>query len=132
MISRTALYALKAIQELARLPASELGGAAAIAEKTGAPVNYLGKLLKLLAQDGLLESRKGLNGGFRLARLPAEITLFDIAEPIDHVSRWTSCFLGGGQCCEDAPCSVHGAWQVVRQEYLNFLKHTTIADTLST
>ena len=126
MLSRTAQYAVKAMIELARLRDGELGCAACIAGRTGAPVNYLSKLLKLLAQQGLLESRKGLGGGFHLARPAREITLFDIAEPIDHVSRMSSCFFGDADCRQVPRCAAHDGWQAVRDPFLGFLRNTTL------
>jgi Rrf2 family protein len=94
VISRTGLYAVRAIVALAKLPTGRFAGAASIARSVGAPQNYLGKLLKDLAREGLLESQKGLGGGFRLARDPKNITLFDVVEPIEQVSRWSGCILG--------------------------------------
>lgn len=127
MLSRTALHAVKAVAALARRP-GENQGAAAIAERVGAPPNYLGKLLQNLAVHGLVVSQKGLGGGFRLARPPEEITLYDVVEPIDHVSRWEGCFLGNGACTPETPCAMHDRWQRVREAYLELLRSTSIAD----
>ncbi|MCL5271413.1 MAG: Rrf2 family transcriptional regulator [bacterium] len=128
MISRTGLHAVRALAELARLPAGHYAGAGAVAGRIGAPANYLGKLLQDLTRVGLVESQKGLGGGFRLARDPRRITLYDIADPIDHVSRWGGCFMGQGACSDDAPCPVHRRWARVREAYLTMLKKTTVAD----
>jgi Rrf2 family protein len=100
MISKTGLHAIRALSALAELPAGSYAGAGAIADKVNAPRNYLGKLLQNLAREGLVVSQKGLNGGFRLARDPKTITLLDVVEPIEHVSRWSECFLGK-KVCED-------------------------------
>ncbi len=128
MISRTAVHALRALAALAELPPGAYAGAAEIAEQIGAPRNYLGKLLKTLADAGLVESQKGKGGGFRLARQPEEISILDLVEPIDRVSRWSGCFLGGSRCSDNAPCAVHERWGKVRDLYLRFLGSTTLAD----
>ncbi len=128
MLSKTALSAVKAFVALAELPSGEHLGAAAIADQTDAGPNYLGKLLKSLSKTGLLESQKGFGGGFRLGRDPSRISLFEVVEPIDHVSRWDGCFMGKGTCDERSPCAVHDRWKKVRQAYLEFLNATTIAD----
>ncbi|MDX9856661.1 MAG: Rrf2 family transcriptional regulator [candidate division Zixibacteria bacterium] len=128
MISKTGISAAKALAVLAKIPDREYAGSAAIAKEIGAPQNYLGKLLKALASEGLVESQKGFGGGFRLARPAAKISLFDVVEPIDKVSRWGNCFLGNGRCNEHDPCAVHDRWKRVREEYLGFLRETTIAD----
>jgi Rrf2 family protein len=128
MLSKTGLHATLALKMLADLPPGEYAGAVRIAREIGAPQNYLGKLLKSFAEDGLLESQKGFGGGFRLARPASRITLFDVIEPIEHVSRWNGCFLGRKKCNDKSPCAVHDRWSKVRDEYLQFLKQTTLTE----
>jgi len=128
MISKTAIHAAQALTVLARLQPGEFAGAVNIAREIGAPQNYLGKLLKILAEDGILESQKGFGGGFRLAREPKKISLYDVVEPIENISRWSECLLRGGTCSPGHPCAVHTRWKKVREEYLQFLRQTTIAD----
>ena len=128
MISKTARHALAALTALAELPDGQYTGAGEIAGDIDAPRNYLGKLLKTLADEGLVESQKGKGGGFRLARSPASISLIEAMEPIDRVSRWSDCFLGRAVCSGDSPCAVHDRWAEVRDVYLDFLRETTIAD----
>lgn len=131
MISKTGIHATLALTFLAELPVGEFAGASVIAKEIGAPQNYLGKLLNNLAASGLVHSQKGFGGGFRLARPAAAISVFDIVEPIDHISRWGNCFLGRGACSESDPCAVHNHWKEIREKYLRFLKSTTLADLTS-
>lgn len=128
MISQTAKHALAALTVLAELPEGQYAGAGEIAGDIDAPRNYLGKLLQTLAGEGLVESQKGKGGGFRLARNPASISVIEVVDPIDRVSRWSDCFLGRGRCSDDSPCAVHDRWAEVRDVYLDFLRETTIAD----
>ncbi len=128
MLSKTALNALKAFTVLAELPADSHAGAKSIAEKIGAGQNYLGKLLQAMVDEGLVVSQKGMGGGFRLNRKPEEITIFDVVEPIDHVSRWDGCFMGHESCTDENACLVHDRWKLIRTEYLSFLKETTLTD----
>lgn len=127
MISKTALHALKALVALGERP-GEFQGAASVAARIDAPQNYLGKLLQTLAQSGLVRSQKGMGGGFQLARKPEEITLYDVVEPIDHVSRWEGCFMGKESCSSDSPCAMHDEWVEVRDVYLRMLNKSTLAD----
>ena len=128
MISKTGKHAILALITLAELEPGQSAGASQIASKIDAPGNYLGKLLKQLASEGLLESRKGFGGGFRLALPANKITLFDVINPFDKISRWNGCFLSGKRCSDKTPCAVHKRWGKVRQQYLDFLKGTTIAE----
>ncbi len=131
MLSKTALHAVRAVLALAKLPPDSYAGAAAVAREVGAPDNYLGKLLKSLADEGLLRSQKGLGGGFRLARDPRRVTLFDIVEPIEHLGRWSGCILGRPECSEVHPCAIHERWKGVRDSYLRMLRETTVADLVA-
>jgi Rrf2 family protein len=131
MITRTGLHAVRAMAALARLPEGTFAGAASIAREIGAPPNYLSKLLQGLAREGLVRSQKGLGGGFQLARDPAQISLLDIVQPIECVSRWSGCVLGHKSCSDDAPCAIHDRWKHVRMAYLRMLALTTVADLLA-
>jgi len=128
MMSKTGVHALTALAALAKLSRGDYTGAGELAKTTGAPRNYLGKLLKTLSREGLLESQKGKGGGFRLARDPAAITLLDVMEPIARVSRWTGCFLGRATCSDQDPCPLHFRWGKARDAYFQFLSETTVAD----
>jgi Rrf2 family transcriptional regulator, iron-sulfur cluster assembly transcription factor len=128
MITKTGIHALRALAALTALPEGQYAGAGDIADEIGAPRNYLGKLLKTLADEGLLISQKGKGGGFRLARDASKISLYDVMNPIEHVNRWTNCLLGHGECSAQSPCALHNRWGQVRDAYLKFLRDTTVAD----
>ena len=119
---------MRAMIVLAELKRDEYCGTPAIAEQIGAPRNYLGKLLQQLSRYHLVESQKGLGGGFRLARPPKQITLYDIVESIENVSRWKVCILGDTECDEQNPCAVHDRWGAVRDVYMEMLRSTRISD----
>lgn len=127
MLSRSGIHAVRALVELSRDP-SHYCGAQTIAAATGAPRNYLGKLLQQLSRRGIVESQKGLGGGFRLARDPADITLHDIIEPLEDLGRLTQCILGHEGCSSETPCAMHSRWASVRESYLGMLSSTTLAD----
>lgn len=127
MTSRTGAHAIRAMVRLALLSEGRFAGAGRLADAIDAPQNYLGKLLQTLSRAGLLTSRKGVGGGFRLARDPGAISLRDILEPIEHLDRWEGCFLGLPKCSDEDPCAVHGRWGELREAYLEFLSETTLA-----
>jgi Rrf2 family protein len=128
MITRSGTHALNALAMLGTLPDGTRAGAARIARQIKAPSNYLGKLLRVLSRAGLVESRRGSDGGFRLSRSSSAISLIDVLEPIDHVSRLKGCILGRLRCPGSNPCTMHEDWSRVRDHYLDFLRSTTLAD----
>src|ERR1044072_5703265 len=54
-----------------------------IAERTGLPQPYLEQILLALKGAGLVRSKRGVGGGYVLARPPAEITLGEIVAAVD-------------------------------------------------
>jgi Rrf2 family protein len=130
MLTKTSKQIINALTELAKLKEDEWLGVGAIAKQIKAPQNYLGKLLQNFAGMGLVVSQKGLGGGFRLARSPENITLFDVVEPIENVKEWSGCALGMKKCLDSNPCAVHHKWKIVKEHYMTFLKTTTIANLL--
>jgi len=131
MISKTALSTLKAAVVLARDPEQGFHGAGEIAQAIDAPANYLGKMLQSLVRQGILISQKGLGGGFKLARDPKEITLYEVVEVIDNLSRLSGCCLGRSKCSGDNPCPLHKQWGRIRDNYLAMLHDFTLADLAS-
>ena len=131
MISRTGIHAIRALSSLATLPKEARMGTATLAGLISAPPNYLGKLLQNLARHGLVDSRKGLHGGFRLARPPRSISLLQIVEPVEQVGRFSGCFLGRPECSDDAPCTLHHRWAALRDSYMALLTETTLDDLLA-
>jgi Rrf2 family protein len=128
MFSRTAIHAIRALGHLALLPEGTYAGAWELAEQIDAPRNYLGKLLQNLAVTGLVESRKGAGGGWRLSRSPEKITLLDVVDPTDHVVELKRCILGQDHCSNESPCALHPRWAKVRNVYIEMLTSTTIAE----
>lgn len=102
MISQTAEYALRAVVWLASQPDRALG-TRRIARAAQVPPGYLSKVLQMLARAGLVASTPGRNGGFRLTRPAAEISVLDVVEAVDPILRITECPLGlpghGGVLC---------------------------------
>ncbi|MDO8580070.1 MAG: Rrf2 family transcriptional regulator [Candidatus Omnitrophota bacterium] len=130
MLTKTSKQVISALIELAKVKEGQWLGVGVIAQQIKAPQNYLGKMLQNFAIIGLVVSQKGLGGGFRLARPPEDITLFDVVEPIENVNVWSGCALGVKKCSDANPCAVHHQWKAVKDQYLNFLRKTTIASLI--
>jgi Rrf2 family transcriptional regulator, nitric oxide-sensitive transcriptional repressor len=92
-ISQTAEYALRAVVWLARDPETPLG-TPRIARATHVSAGYLSRVLQALARAGLVESKPGRAGGFRLKRSPREISVLDVVNAVDPVERIVRCPLG--------------------------------------
>ena len=99
-----------------------------LAERTGVPASYLTKVLLVLNRAGLVEATRGTGGGYRLSKSAAEITLWEIVDPVDNVGRLDDCIMGMKECSEQNPCAMHDWWKRVRDDYLATLRNTTLAE----
>ncbi len=77
-------YACRVLAQLARLQGrEELAHIEELAKIEAVPATYLVQILGELRNGGLVTSRRGKQGGYALARPPAEITLFDVVSLIE-------------------------------------------------
>lgn len=93
MFSSTFEYALRAAVNLASMENAS-ASAEKIAECTKVPPGYISKVMRDLVVAGLVESQRGPNGGFRLARSPGKITVLDIMNAVAPMARIVGCPLG--------------------------------------
>ncbi len=105
MISKTAEYALRAIVFLSE-KFDEPCTTAQIAEATHVPAGYLSKVMQSLSRGGVVSSQRGLNGGFKLAKAPSEMTVLDVVQAVDPVQRIHECPLGLRQHDQEL-CALH-------------------------
>lgn len=77
-------YACRVLAQMAKsYGTAELAHIEQLAEIESVPANYLVQILSELRNGGLIISRRGKQGGYALARPPAEITLYDIVKLIE-------------------------------------------------
>jgi len=96
---------------------------------TSIPANYLSKILHALRNAGLLDSARGVGGGYTLARPMKQIHLIEVAELFEGVRAIPNCVLGSDYTCSDIePCGAHAEWKRVRTRFISFLEKTTLAD----
>lgn len=90
MISQTVEYSLRAVATLAQ-NGSEPCTAKKISEITKVPGPYLSKLMQGLVRAGLVQSQRGLHGGFVLARSPETLTIWDVVDAVEPFQRIHTC-----------------------------------------
>jgi FeS assembly SUF system regulator len=104
--------------------------AQALAERARLELPTVSKLLKQLAQAGLVASTRGINGGYRLARPPDRITIADIVTAMEGPIGMTECSAQAGLCDHEPHCGVRVNWQRINQAIANALANVTLADML--
>ncbi|AXA84563.1 SUF system Fe-S cluster assembly regulator [Lysobacter oculi] len=118
-------YATLVMTVLAAAPEAVLS-AAELAERAGIELPTAAKVLKPLAQAGLVEGFRGANGGYRLARDPHEVSLADIVEAMEGPLAMTECSIHEGQCGIEDSCGVRGNWQRVNTVIAQALREVSL------
>ena len=107
-------YAVVAMAELARSGDRPVP-IAAVAERRGMPVQFLEQLFSTLRRDGLLQSQRGVKGGYTLARPPDQITVIEVVQSLD------------GKLGDEA-AEAGGIWAEGVEALRQVFRSTTIAD----
>ena len=122
-------YATVVLATLAAEPA-RVHSTAELAERARLEPPTVAKVLKPLAHAGLVESFRGANGGYRLARPAREIPLIAIVEAIEGPLGMTECS-GEHSSCELEPhCGVQSHWRRINDVIAEALGGITLADML--
>ena len=103
-------YATTVMALMAERPA-DLHSASELAARARLEATTVAKLLKRLAAGGLVESRRGASGGYRLARPANEISVADIVAAMEGPIGVTECSLHDGLCDLESHCGTRGNWQ---------------------
>lgn len=106
----------------------DVSSAMEIADCTRLELPTVSKLLKSLGHASLVESFRGVNGGYRLARPAEAISLADIVVAMEGPIAVTECGIGSGQCSREAHCSVRGSWQQISTILDDALRAVSLAD----
>lgn len=127
-------YASRALVSMA-LHASNGGPTSVrdIAERTGLPQPYLEQILLALKGAGLVRSKRGVGGGYVLARDPAEITLGEIVSAVDGpiaVGDFGEPHMNGA-CDHEGQCVLLSIWSDVGHHIREHLDSFTLADIVN-
>ncbi|MBM3486840.1 MAG: SUF system Fe-S cluster assembly regulator [Alphaproteobacteria bacterium] len=130
-LSRMADYGVVLMTQLARQP-RDLTTAAELAAATSLPTPTVSKLLKLLAQDGLLTSQRGIRGGYALARPATAISVAEIVHALDGPIALTECTSEQHTNCEiEALCPTRTNWRRINDAIRAALGGVTLAEMAS-
>jgi Rrf2 family protein len=76
-------YAVLALAELGRHPRSQPVPIGELARRRDVPVQFLEQLFAVLRRAGVISSQRGVKGGYRFARDPADVSVLEIVELLD-------------------------------------------------
>lgn len=100
-----------------------------IAAEIDSPVAFTAKILQKLARNHIINSTKGVSGGFEIEKkVIPQIQLSQIVNAIDGDAIYKGCGLGLHICDENRPCPVHDKFLKVREELRSMLENTNLEE----
>ena len=124
-------YALRILTAMAGYNA--ITDAKTIAENTSVTQRFTLKILHKLVQGDLVQSYKGVNGGYTLKMKPEEITLKRVIELIDGPIAIARCLDSTEACslnCDKSACDYHHIFDIISIDLANKLNKITIKDVI--
>ena len=124
--SKKCEYGLQAVLYIAAQDDNYVCPVEEISSKLNIPKEFTSKILQNLTESGIIESRKGKSGGFKIAKETTQIKLIDIVEAIDGVEIFNKCVMGFTNCTQDKKCLLHEEWQEIIIKAQDMLSRDTI------
>ena len=125
-LSKLTDYGMVVMTALARAPQG-LRNAADLADETHIGAPTVSKLLKRLGRAGLVESERGAQGGYRLARAPSKIDVAEVIAAIEGPIGLTECSVHSGRCGIQSSCMLRSNWQVINHAVRGALADISLA-----
>jgi Rrf2 family protein len=135
LISQRAKYALRALLALARLEAGQSMSISDIAAGQVIPKKFLEQILLELKRHGLVESRRGKDGGYLMRREPADITYGEVLRLIDGPVALLPCLSKTAyrkceDCNDEANCEVRHVFAQVALATRHVLDAATLKGSI--
>ena len=127
-------YALRALMVLARdfQEDDAVVRIQEISDKQNIPKRFLEQILNDLKSAGLVESKRGVAGGYRLRRSPEKITLAEIVRHIEGPLAPVSCvcekFYEKCSCPDESRCAIRSVMKEVRDNIVKVMEQTSLGD----
>lgn len=122
-------YALRIMLEAARIDRRTT--VRELSDASGVPYDFARSIARELARASLLVSRRGVNGGFELARGAEEITLHDVFAAMKEPASMALCTQCAHDCDRSGTCPFHGVvWRELDRRIAGYLSNFTIADAV--
>lgn len=125
-------HGLLLLSLLARKKASEFVSLADISNESDLPYAFISRIASQLSKKGILESREGSTGGYKLSKNPKEISVAEVIEALDGPWNPTKCDHEGKSCTHQKICPMQNTWQSnLKNKMWQIMENYTLKDLIS-
>ena len=129
-ISTRGKYGLRAMIDLALYSEQEAVSISSIAFRQNISESYLEQLMAKLKKAGLVRSTRGAQGGYRLVRPPAEITVGEVLRALEGGLNLVDCLLEEDSCGKSCACPSRIVWMKIRDGLNNIVDGISLQDMI--
>lgn len=130
-ISTKGRYALRLMLDLAMNSAGSFISLKAVAQRQGISDKYLEQITHQLSRAGLLQSARGAQGGYRLARQPEDYSVGEILRIVEGSLAPVSCLDCATPCDKIDSCLTIGLYKKIQDAVDGVVDHTSLADIIN-
>ncbi len=129
-LSTKGRYGIHAMYDLAQFGSDTPQPIKSIAERQNIPEAYLEQLIGQLRRSGLVRSVRGAQGGYLLARTPAEITVGEVLRTLEGELAVVDCLMEEDACHKACSCPTRVVWKKLRDGLNEIVDGITLQDML--
>ena len=129
-LSTKCRYGLRAVLEIARVYGTGPAKRKNIASSQNVSDSYLENILIVLKNNRIIETSRGVNGGYVLSRAPSAITVLEVVNALEGPPEFSPCLDNPADCDKSDTCVTRDLWIEMNQCWSNVLGSYTLQDLL--
>lgn len=100
-----------------------------ISEKEKISIQYLEQILYKLKKKKIIHAKRGPNGGYRISKSPAEISVYDVFEILESKVKIVTCGKNA-ESCVGKDCTTIYLWNKINNSIIDIMKSTSVKELL--
>lgn len=128
LMPQSTVYAFRVMTQLAATNPHKALSREHLAKKTHVPVHFLAKVMRRLVKAKLVRAKRGVGGGFVLAKPLGQIHFEDILRAVGYNLEENRCAFGWKKCSSVHPCPLHPVWSILKGNFLDWTRKHSLID----
>lgn len=129
-LSTKSRYGLRAVIEIAKTYGSVPAKRKVVASSQGISDSYLENILIVLKNNRIIETTRGVNGGYILSRPPKEISVLEIIDALEGPIDIVDCVSSSSICSKTETCAARTIWKELADSWKSILGNLTLQDLI--
>lgn len=129
-LSTKSRYGLRAVIEIAKAYGSAPAKRKSVASNQGISDSYLENILIVLKNNRIIETTRGVNGGYILSRPPKDITILEVIDTLEGPLDIVDCVTSSSSCSKTDTCAARTIWKELSETWKKNLGSLTLQDLI--